>query len=278
MRWRPSCWTRPPTPASRPGACRCRPSTARTSRATSPTSRTSATATAGRWWPGCSWRSSWTAGPGPTWTSPARPGPRPTTATWSRARPAPPSGPSCRGWSAAGRAERRPAAVLHDRLLHRLAWEAGRARLRAGAGRRAFTPPPSGPAAALHLTTVSRPPFQAAVGGLGVSAGTVFAQVLPCDATLQTLRADLRGFLERHALAPRRPRSLGHANVLRFAGPVTAAFLAELARQRRRDFGIRTVTEVELVRTDRYLSHEGTTVLARMGLGLRGPGPGSGPS
>ncbi len=230
--------------------------------------------------------------------------------------------------------------MLRDRLLHRLAWEAGRARLRAGAGRRAFTPPPSGPAAALHLTTVSRlpaevvaalapaldrlradgpghhyyppgtvhltvqnldgldldgdagaatlaelralvgshPPFQAAVGGLGVSAGTVFAQVLPCDATLRTLRADLRGFLERHALAPRRPRSLGHANVLRFAGPVTAAFLAELARQRRRDFGSWTVTEVELVRTDRYLSHEGTTVLAQMGLGLRGPGPGSGPS
>lgn len=230
--------------------------------------------------------------------------------------------------------------MLRDRFLHRLAWEAGRARLRAGAGRRAFTPPPSGPAAALHLTTVSRlpaevvaalapaldrlradgpghhyyppgtvhltvqnldgldldgdagaatlaelralvgshPPFQAAVRGLGVSAGTVFAQVLPCDATLRTLRADLGGFLERHALAPRRPRSLGHANVLRFAGPVTAAFLGELARQRRRDFGSWTVTEVELVRTDRYLSHEGTTVLARMGLGLRGPGPGSGPS
>jgi hypothetical protein len=38
------------------------------------------------------------------------------------------------------------------------------------------------------------------------------------------------------------------------------------------------VTEVELVRTDRYLSHEGSTVLARMALGLTGPGPGSGPS
>jgi len=231
--------------------------------------------------------------------------------------------------------------VLRDRLLHRLAWEAGRARLRAGAGRRAFIPPPSGPAAALHVTTVSRlpaevvaalapaldrlradgpghhyyppgtvhltvqnldgldldgdpgaaarlaelralvgahAPFRAVVRGLGVSAGTVFAQVLPCDAALRTLRADLLGFLERHAVARRRPRPLGHANVVRFAGPVTAAFLAELAHQRHRDFGSWTVTEVELVRTDRYLSHEGTTVLARMALGLTGPGPGSGPS
>jgi 2'-5' RNA ligase len=230
--------------------------------------------------------------------------------------------------------------VLRDRLLHRLAWEAGRARLRAGAGRRAFVPPPAGPAAALHLTTVARlstevvaalapalerlrsagpghryyppgtvhltvqnldgldldgdagaarlvelralvgahPPFRAAVRGLGVSAGTVFAQVLPCDATLRALRADLLGFLARHAAAPRRARPLGHANLVRFAGPVTAAFLAELARQRRRDFGTWTVTGVELVRTDRYLSDEGTTVLARLGLGPTGTGPGSGPS
>jgi 2'-5' RNA ligase len=228
--------------------------------------------------------------------------------------------------------------VLRDRLLHRLAWEAGRARLRAGRG--AFTPPPSGPEVALHLTTVSRlpaevvaalapaldrlraggpghrfyppgtvhltvqnldgldldgdtgtarlaelralvgahPPFRAAVRGLGVSAGSVFAQVHPCDATLRALRADLRGFLRRHAVAPGRARLLGHANVVRFAGPVTAAFLAELARQRRRDFGSWTVTEVELVRTDRYLSHEGTTVLARMGLRPTGPGPARGPS
>jgi len=132
--------------------------------------------------------------------------------------------------------------------------------------------------AELRALVGSHRPFQAAVRGLGVSAGTVFAQVLPCDAALRTLRADLLGFLERHAVARRRPRPLGHANVVRFAGPVTAAFLAELAHQRHRDFGSWTVTEVELVRTDRYLSHEGTTVLARMALGLTGPGPGSGPS
>jgi hypothetical protein len=84
--------------------------------------------------------------------------------------------------------------------------------------------------------------------------------------------------LRRHDVAARRARPLGHANLVRFSGPVTAAFLAEVARQRRRDFGSWTVTEVELVRTDRYLSHEGTTVLARLRLGATGTGPARGPS
>jgi hypothetical protein len=128
--------------------------------------------------------------------------------------------------------------VLRDRLLQRLAWEAGRARLRAGVGRTAFTPPPSGPAAALHVTTVSRLPAEVVV-----------------------------------ALAPALDR-LG----LDLDGDARAARLAELARQRRRDFGSWTVTELELVRTDRYLSHEGTAVLARLGLGPTGTGPARGPS
>jgi 2'-5' RNA ligase len=231
--------------------------------------------------------------------------------------------------------------VLGDHARYRLAWEAGRVRLRAGAGRRSFTLPASGPGAAVHLTTVSRlpaevaaalaravdrlrphgpghhyyppptmhltvqnldgleldgdggaarlaelralfgahPPFQVAARGLGVSAGTVFAQVLAGDATLRALRADLARLLQRHGLAPRRARLPGHANVVRFSGPVTAAFLAELARQRRTDFGSWTVTGVELVRTDRFLSGEGTTLLERLALGrLRDRGPGRAPS
>jgi 2'-5' RNA ligase len=231
--------------------------------------------------------------------------------------------------------------VLGDHARYRLAWEAGRVRLRAGAGRRSFTLPASGPGAAVHLTTVSRlpaevaaalaravdrlrphgpghhyyppptmhltvqnldgleldgdggaarlaelralfgahPPFQVAARGLGVSAGTVFAQVLAGDATLRALRADLARLLQRHGLTPRRARLPGHANVVRFSGPVTTAFLAELARQRRTDFGSWTVTGVELVRTDRFLSGEGTTLLERLALGrLRDRGPGRGPS
>ena len=127
----------------------------------------------------------------------------------------------------------------------------------------AFTLPPSGPAAAVHLTTVVRLP------------ATVTAALAP---TLDRLRAvgprhhyyppetmhvtGLAGGHDRGRLA----RGLGHANLVRFSGPVTAGFLAELARLRRQDFGTFTVDEVELVRTDRLLSPEGTTTLGRLRL------------
>jgi 2'-5' RNA ligase len=247
--------------------------------------------------------------------------------------------------------------VLHGQV----AWWAGWALLRASAGRRAFTLPPSGPAAAVHLTTVVRlpaeitaalapaldrlravgplhhyyppaamhltvqnldplgvngdhisglgvgrdtttmpgvdgdpapllaevrglvgahPPFQVAVRGLGAAPATVFALAFPDDPTLRSLRAELAGLLagkrlgrvpsgtERRRLGrgSGSRRALGHANLVRFSGPVTAAFLSELARLRRQDFGCFAVGEVELVRTDRFLSPEGTTVLERIRL------------
>jgi 2'-5' RNA ligase len=191
----------------------------------------------------------------------------------------------------------------------------------------AFTLPPSGPAAAVHLTTVvrlpatvtaalaptldrlravgprhhyyppetmhvtvqnldalrpaaplpdglielvaARAPFRLAVRGLGVGPGVVFALALPGDATLASLRAGLAGLAGGHDRG-RLGRGLGHANLVRFSGPVTAGFLAELARLRRQDFGTFTVDEVELVRTDRLLSPEGTTTLGRLRLEGRG--------
>ena len=243
-------------------------------------------------------------------------------------------------------------------LRGQVAWWAGWALLRASAGRHAFTLPPSGPAAAVHLTTVVRlpaeitaalapaldrlrdlgplhhyyppaamhltvqnldplgvhgdrlgvardrttmpgvdgdpaarlaevrglvgahPPFQVAVRGLGVAPATVFALAFSDDPTLRSLRAELTGQrtgkrLERvpPGSAQRRLgpgsgscRALGHATLVRFSGPVTAAFLSELARLRREDFGRFAVGEVELVRTDRFLSPEGTTVLERIRL------------
>jgi 2'-5' RNA ligase len=200
----------------------------------------------------------------------------------------------------------------------------------AGAGRRPFTLPPAGPAAAVHLTTVVRlpadisaaiapaldrlrplgpahhyyppasmhvtvqnldglvpsgdpaaalrervaghPPFRLTVRGLGVAPGVVFALALPGDATLRSLRAELGRLLPGGSR--RRPgRGLGHANLVRFSGPVSAAFLAELARWRGQDLGSFVVGELELVRTDRFLSPAGTTVLARLPLTGR-PGPG----
>jgi 2'-5' RNA ligase len=202
-------------------------------------------------------------------------------------------------------------------------WWPGWAATRATAGRRAFTLPPSGPAAAVHLTTVvrlpatvtaalaptldrlravgprhhyyppetmhvtvqnldalapaaplpdglvelvaARAPFRLAMRGLGVGPGAVFALALPGDATMASLRAGLAGLAGGHNRG-RPGRGLGHANLVRFSGPVTAGFLAELARLRRQDFGTFTVDEVELVRTDRLLSPEGTTTLGRLRL------------
>jgi 2'-5' RNA ligase len=207
--------------------------------------------------------------------------------------------------------------------MARALWWPGWAATRATAGRRAFTLPPSGPAAAVHLTTVvrlpaavtaalaptldrlravgprhhyyppetmhvtvqnldalapaaplpdglaelvaARAPFRLAVRGLGVWPGTVFALALPGDATMASLRAGLAGLAGGHARG-RLGRGLGHANLVRFTGPVTAGFLAELARLRLQDFGTFTVDEVELVRTDRLLSPEGTTTLGRLRL------------
>jgi 2'-5' RNA ligase len=207
--------------------------------------------------------------------------------------------------------------------MARALWWPGWAAIRATAGRRAFTLPPSGPAAAVHLTTVvrlpatvtaalaptldrlravgprhhyyppetmhvtvqnldalapaaplpdglvelvaARAPFRLAVRGLGVGPGAVFALALPGDATMASLRAGLAGLAGGHNRG-RPGRGLGHANLVRFSGPVTAGFLAELARLRRQDFGTFTVDEVELVRTDRLLSPEGTTTLGRLRL------------
>jgi 2'-5' RNA ligase len=212
---------------------------------------------------------------------------------------------------------------LGDRAAARALWWPGWAATRATAGRRAFTLPPSGPAAAVHLTTVvrlpatvtaalaptldrlravgprhhyyppgtmhvtvqnldalapaaplpdglvelvaARAPFRLAVRGLGVAPGAVFALALAGDATLRSLRAGLAGLAGGHDRG-RLGRGLGHANLVRFSGPVTAGFLAELARLRRQDFGTFTVDEVELVRTDRLLSPEGTTTLGRLRL------------
>jgi 2'-5' RNA ligase len=207
--------------------------------------------------------------------------------------------------------------------MARALWWPGWAATRATAGRRAFTLPPSGPAAAVHLTTVvrlpatvtaalaptldrlravgprhhyyppetmhvtvqnldalapaaplpdglvelvaARAPFRLAMRGLGVGPGAVFALALPGDATMASLRAGLAGLAGGHNRG-RSGRGLGHANLVRFSGPVTAGFLAELARLRRQDFGTFTVDEVELVRTDRLLSPEGTTTLGRLRL------------
>jgi 2'-5' RNA ligase len=223
--------------------------------------------------------------------------------------------------------------VLGDRAVAEALWWSGWAATRASAGRRPAALPPSGPAAAVHLTTVVRlpaavaaalapvverlralgpghhwyppqtlhvtvmnldglapsiggpapgdpaapvrelvaahPPFRLAVRGLGVAPGGVFALALPGDATLRSLRDGLARLPAGGTRRRRVGRGLGHANLVRFSGPVTARFLAEVAGLRRQDFGTFTVDEVELVRTDRLLSPQGTTTLGRLPLAGR---------
>jgi 2'-5' RNA ligase len=116
---------------------------------------------------------------------------------------------------------------------------------------------------AARAAIASRPAFDLAARGLNLSAHTVFAPVLPADDTLGALRRDLAGLTGGSA---GRLRDLAFANVVRFSGRVSRDFVRELARLRRVELGSWRVTEVELVRTDRLLSRDGTEVLDRIQL------------
>jgi 2'-5' RNA ligase len=109
------------------------------------------------------------------------------------------------------------------------------------------------------------PAFDVAARGLGLSPTTAFAQLFPADGTLRHLRRRLDG-----PSSPRwRPSGLGSlafANVVRVPGRPSRELVRSIARHRHTDFGRWTVDEVELVRTDRYLSDEATLVLARISL------------
>jgi hypothetical protein len=61
-------------------------------------------------------------------------------------------------------------------------------------------------------------------------------------------------------------RNLAHANVVRFSDLVTMRFIKEVSRFRRTHFGRWTVREVELVRSDKLLSREGSHVIERISL------------
>jgi 2'-5' RNA ligase len=126
---------------------------------------------------------------------------------------------------------------------------------------------------ALRNLVGSYPSFDLTMRGLNVSPGTVFAQVIPHGPELGKLRRDVRALQggDRQldlasSLGVFARTLLPHANVVRFSGRVTAGFLDELSRSRWEYFGRWTVHEVELVRTDRLLSQEGTQVLERMPL------------
>jgi 2'-5' RNA ligase len=127
--------------------------------------------------------------------------------------------------------------------------------------------------AELRDTVASHPSFDLIMGGLNLSSHTVFAQIFPYDHTFRSLRRHLGKVTSRGA--PRSPgarivdvfvRDLAHTNVVRFSGPVTKGFIEEVSLFRRVRFGRWTVREVELVRSDKLLSWEGTQIIERMPL------------
>jgi hypothetical protein len=227
--------------------------------------------------------------------------------------------------------------MIREQLGFRLAWRAGSVWSRLTAGRTIHELPPSGPAAAVHQSTIirlplsiaaaltptlerlqeqgpqhyyypgdtmhvtvlsmdgflpndldattrltelcsvisSHPSFELAVRGLNISPTTVFAQIMPHDRTLRSLRCHLRAIAKQscsraggHGAYGVITRTLVHANVVRFSGPVTKGFLDELSRYRQTRFGRWTVREVEYVHSDRLLSQEGTQVVERIPLAV----------
>ena len=113
-------------------------------------------------------------------------------------------------------------------------------------------------------------PLELEARGLNLSPSTVFVRVRCLDPALRELRRDLRGLPHRRAaLSSRVLGAIAFANVVRFSGPVSAEFLAEVGRRRRADFGRWMASELELVETDRLLSAGATRVLARISLSGR---------
>ncbi|HEY7151288.1 MAG TPA: hypothetical protein VH391_06380 [Solirubrobacterales bacterium] len=113
-------------------------------------------------------------------------------------------------------------------------------------------------------------PFGVEVGGLNLSAETVFAELYPVGSGLLELREGLRS-LESHehgTISRWIRRRIAHANLIRFRAPIDAGMVAEVGRMRRASFGEFEVEEVELVHTDKVMSSEGTRTLARCPLQL----------
>jgi 2'-5' RNA ligase len=114
--------------------------------------------------------------------------------------------------------------------------------------------------------------FRVTLRGLNLSPWTVCAQAYGADGQVAAMRASLRGSFDEQADAPRRDSPLRRAlplvlaNTVRFMGPIDPALFAALRRWRDHRFGPFEVREVEVVRTDGFLSREKTDVLGRTAL------------
>jgi hypothetical protein len=122
----------------------------------------------------------------------------------------------------------------------------------------------------------SLPPLGFSAFGLGLFPTTIFAQLLPCPCTdLPALRQELARRLRDSDLAGPEADSyeatarwdLSFANLVRFTRPADPDIVKILAPLREAKLAEVAVPDVEIVRTDKFLSARGTDVLARIPLG-----------
>ncbi len=125
---------------------------------------------------------------------------------------------------------------------------------------------------ALRETVARSAPFSIDLVGLNLSPSTLFVQAFTPNKSLPSLRSNISRALQResHLTTRRRPfpsRHVAFANVLRFLGPVKAsALMRDVHRWKTHEFGCFDVRELELVRTDKFLSDEGTELLRAFSL------------
>jgi hypothetical protein len=111
--------------------------------------------------------------------------------------------------------------------------------------------------------------------GLGVSPNSVFLQLFPEDHSLAELRRKLSSFAQDTrkiggAVSPSDMflnqffRKLAFANLIRFSGGISPSFISEIRHCRNTCFGHFAIKELELVQTDKLLSHAGTEIIDRV--------------
>jgi 2'-5' RNA ligase len=127
----------------------------------------------------------------------------------------------------------------------------------------------------LRRVVGSQPDVDLTMWGLNLSPTTIFTQVFPHDQTFHSLRRQLGGMADYCVSQSSSERlidlaacNLAHANVVRFSGGVTTEFVREVSRFRRIHLGRWAVREVELVRSDKLLSREGSHVIERIPLAM----------
>jgi 2'-5' RNA ligase len=106
--------------------------------------------------------------------------------------------------------------------------------------------------------------FEVRLRGLGTSSRSIYAQAFDCSGSLSRLRRELR-----HVIGGREPmalRQLGFVNVARYLKPDVELLREAVHAARHLQFGGVQVTAVEIVRTDKVLSGEGTSVLSSVSL------------